>query len=149
MSERTPRTNFGYVAANLPTVTKDQYGDITVGRSTYSGDYTAAEAHEMVLEALALYRYVKSQHVTVRQRIEIERAEKRAVRAERDANSLAMLKEGASYTEVSETFGWSRNYLADKFPGFGWTSSEGGQFGMAVRHTTGFDGMVRPPRVHG
>ena len=39
-----------------------------------------------------------------------------------------MLKDGASYQEVSRTFGVSRKTLGNRFPGYGWTQAQGAQW---------------------
>lgn len=144
------RRSFMYSRTELPAVTESSRYDVSVGGTTYERNgWTLEEARANAVEAIAWYKYLKdldpAPKTTERVR---KRAVEREARAERDAKSLAMLKEGASYTDVAETFGWSRNYLADKFPGYGWTASEGGQLGMAIRHSTGFEDMTRPLRVN-
>ncbi len=45
-----------------------------------------------------------------------------------------LLKDGASYTEVGKTIGYSRSHLPERFPGYGWTKQQGGAYGGMIRH---------------
>lgn len=47
--------------------------------------------------------------------------------------ALALLKDGASYTDVAETLGVSRKMVARRLPGYGWTHRQGGAYGRMLR----------------
>lgn len=47
--------------------------------------------------------------------------------------ALALLDDGASYTETARTLGRSRKWVSKHFPGRGWTHREGGAYGYMVR----------------
>lgn len=44
-----------------------------------------------------------------------------------------MLNDGMSYNEVARTIGVDRASIVRKFPGYGWTRSEGGKLAQANR----------------
>jgi IS30 family transposase len=44
-----------------------------------------------------------------------------------------LIQDGCSYTEVARTLGRSIHAIRTHFPGHGWTYSQAGQFGMAIR----------------
>ena len=50
-----------------------------------------------------------------------------------EERALALLEDGASYTEVAATIGHSRKWVSRHFPGYGWTQQEGGAYGYMVR----------------
>jgi hypothetical protein len=50
-----------------------------------------------------------------------------------EARALALLEDGASYTETARTIGKCRNWVASRFPGRGWTKQEGGAYGYMMR----------------
>lgn len=137
MTSRAPRVNFFYNVSDTPP------DDEVVAAADHFGDSTVAR--QAAIEAVAAYRLLRDREKgQCRDKRELERAAKRAAKQKRDADIHAMLEDGASYTEVAETFGSDRSTIRDKFPGYGWTSSEGGQVGMMVR----WSGMERPVRAH-
>lgn len=48
---------------------------------------------------------------------------------------LALLKDGTSYTEAAKTIGVSRSALTRRYPGYGWTHKQGGEYGYLVRQS--------------
>ncbi len=49
-------------------------------------------------------------------------------------DALALLEDGASYTEAAKTIGRSRSYVSEHLPGYGWTQKQGGAYGGMIRH---------------
>lgn len=47
--------------------------------------------------------------------------------------ALALLEDGASYTEVAETLGVCRKTVSKRLPGYGWTHRQGGAYGRMLR----------------
>lgn len=50
-----------------------------------------------------------------------------------EERALALLDDGASYTETARTIGKGRTWVAMRFPGRGWTHAQGGQYGCMLR----------------
>jgi hypothetical protein len=50
--------------------------------------------------------------------------------------ALALLDDGASYSEVARTLKCSRKWVSDRFPNRGWTSQQGGAYGYMLRKSS-------------
>lgn len=53
--------------------------------------------------------------------------------AEQIARARALLTDGCSQSEVARTIGCAQSRISTLFPGTGWTSRQGGEFGQLVR----------------
>lgn len=49
----------------------------------------------------------------------------------------ALLEDGASYSEVARTLGRADTTIAHRFPGYGWTPTQGAQWALWIRHHAG------------
>ena len=47
--------------------------------------------------------------------------------------ALALLQDGASYTEVGRTLGVKHSTVSGWWPGYGWTQRQGGSYGGMVK----------------
>ena len=131
-SQRDGYRTFGYNTSEMSEVRVNADGWM-VGDNWFDMDTDLDELRSTIVASITMYRHLQEAGVTLRN----------AARENRRERALLMLEDGASYTETAASTGISRQQLSRVFPGFGWSQSDGGKLGMAMRNS----GMERPTRA--